>query len=77
MTPIVDGLEDEFSGQVKFVRYDLDDATQGKQAHLLGVNAHPAFMLIKANGDVKARFAGEIARAKLEAAVKQLLVTGD
>ena len=73
MSPIVDGLEDDFGDQVKFVRLDFDDAVQGKEARALGVNAHPAFMLIRANGDVQVRFAGEIARTKLAAAIKQLL----
>ena len=74
MSPIVDGLEDDFGNKVKFVRLDFDDPTQGKEARVLGVNAHPAFMLIKANGDVQERFAGEIARSKLTAAIKHLLV---
>jgi len=73
MSPIVDGLEDDFGNKVKFVRLDFDDPAQGKEARALGVNAHPAFMLIKPNGDVQERFAGEIARAKLTAAIKQLL----
>lgn len=73
MTPIVDGLEDQYGDRVKFVRLDFDDSAQGTQARQLGVDVHPAFMLIGSNGQVQARFAGEIARAKLEAAIKQLL----
>jgi thioredoxin-like negative regulator of GroEL len=73
MTPIVDGLEDRYGERLKFVRLDLDDTVQGQEARTLGVNAHPAFMLITGNGEVVARFAGEIARTKLEAAIMQLL----
>ena len=74
MTPIVDGLEDRYGDRVRFVRLDFDDAEQGREARQLGVNAHPAFMLIRSDGSVESRFAGEIARSKLEGAIQELLV---
>ena len=73
MAPIVDGLEDKYGERVKFMRLDFDDPEQNQQARKLGLFGHPAFALIKPNGEVMARFTGEIARAKLEAAIVELL----
>ncbi len=74
MEPIVDGLEQQYGERVKFVRLEFDDSVQGPQARKLGVFAHPAFVLIKANGEIAMRFTGEVARAKLEAAIQELLL---
>ncbi|MBI3732919.1 MAG: hypothetical protein HY259_05615 [Chloroflexi bacterium] len=73
MAPIVDGLEEKYAASVKFVRLEFDDPTQNKQARQLGVFGHPACVLVRADGTVAARFIGEVARAKLDAAIVALI----
>ena len=73
MVPIVDGLEEKYGERMKFVRLEFDEAEPGARARALGVRVHPAVVLLRANGEVAIRFAGETPRAKLESAIRVLL----
>ena len=69
----MDGLEEKYGAQVHFVRLDIDDATDGQLARKLGAFGHPICIIVNTQGQVVARFAGETARAKLIAALEEVL----
>ena len=52
MEPVVDGLEDDFSGRIEFRR--IDAGTQDGQAafRAYGLRGHPSYVLINLGGDV-------------------------
>jgi thioredoxin-like negative regulator of GroEL len=73
MEPIVNGLEEIYGEQVRFVRLDLDEDKQSALARKLGAFGHPVCLVVNARGQVVARFAGEVARAKLAAALDEVV----
>ncbi|MBK9052545.1 MAG: thioredoxin family protein [Chloroflexi bacterium] len=58
MEPIVDGLEQEFAGQIQVMRLDANDPTNSQLMEALELRGHPAFAVIDAEGQVTARFFG-------------------
>ncbi len=58
MEPIVDGLEQEFAGQIQVMRLDANDPTNNQLMEALELRGHPAFAVIDAEGQVTARFFG-------------------
>lgn len=58
MEPIVDGLEQEFAGQIQIMRLDANDPTNSQLMEILDLRGHPAFAVIDAQGQVTARFFG-------------------
>lgn len=58
MTPIVDGLEDEFVGAVSVVRLDADEPVNAQIQTRLGVRGHPSFAVLDSEGMVAQRFLG-------------------
>ena len=55
MSPIVDEIADEYGGEVKVLKVNVDDAPQA--AVRFGVSSIPNFTVVK-DGDVKAQLAG-------------------
>ena len=58
MVPIVDGLEEEFSGQVEVFRLDGEEPAEEQAAANLGLRGHPSFAILDADGQVSGRFFG-------------------
>lgn len=58
MTPIVDGLEAEFDGQVAVVRLNANEAANAQIQLAYGLRGHPTFAILDQNGTVVQRFTG-------------------
>jgi thioredoxin-like negative regulator of GroEL len=58
MEPIVDGLEQEFAGQIQIIRLDANDPANSQLMEMLELRGHPAFAIINKEGQVTARFFG-------------------
>ncbi len=69
MTPIVDGLEAEFKGQVAVIRLNAEDPAvlQLMMSHAL--SGHPAFVVVGGEGNVTQRLPGIQTRATLQDAM--------
>lgn len=52
MTPIVDGLEEEFSGQVSVRRLDAAQPENAELQSQYGLRGHPSFATLDASGRV-------------------------
>lgn len=73
MQPIVDGLEQEFSGQISIIRLDADDPANTQLMQDLGLRGHPSFALIDAQGQITARFFGPQSEDTLREAIENNL----
>lgn len=69
MMPIVDGLEQEFFGQVAVIRLDAALATNIDLQAQYGMRGHPTFVVLDNNGRVTARFVGPQTAETLRAAI--------
>lgn len=67
MTPIVNGLEEQYSDQVAFISYNARDAADGEAAFRdLNLPGHPSFVLFTAEGEETYRAQGIIDEAVLQ-----------
>lgn len=73
MTPIVDGLEEEFADRAAIVRLDASqvDVIELQQAY--GVQGHPSFVVLDQTDSVSARFFGPQSAEDLRAALTAVL----
>lgn len=67
MSPVVDQLADEVSGEATVVKANVDDLAA--QAVEYGVQAIPAFLVIR-NGEVVERLTGVVSKEKLLATMQ-------
>lgn len=58
MTPIVDGLEDEFSGQVAVIRLNAVGTEMAELMNSYGLRGHPSFVVLDKNNEVTQNFTG-------------------
>jgi hypothetical protein len=74
MMPIVNGLEEEFSGRVAVVQ--LDAALKGNAAlqSQWGLRGHPTFALLDSNGEVVQTLFGSYPESNLRRAMESVLV---
>jgi thioredoxin-like negative regulator of GroEL len=73
MEPIVNGLEQEFSGQLQVMRLDADDPVNEQLMQDLGLRGHPSFAVIDAQGNITARFFGPQSAETLREALQNVL----
>ncbi len=73
MRPIVDGLEEEYDGELQVVRLDFGDRANRKVLRALRVSAHPTTALIGRDGTVRATWVGERAAAEIRPLVQSEL----
>lgn len=73
MEPIVNGLSEEFDGQLNFYRLNAAEPAVVTLQGQYGVRGHPSIALIDMNGAVTDRFLGPQSEADLRAAVLALL----
>lgn len=73
MEPVVDGLEDEFGGQVEFRR--IDAATRDGQAafRAYGLRGHPSYVVVDPSGEVLWIGFGEQPAEALESQISLVL----
>ncbi len=67
MAPVVHGLEEKYSGRIKFVSLDINDPNTDKFQDKLRVSYQPEFYLLDADGNVLKKFVGYVPKDKLEA----------
>lgn len=70
LAPIVEALAKDYSGKLKVVKLDIDEAPAVASSH--GIMAVPTVILFK-GGAEKVKFTGFQPRPKLEAEIKRLL----
>ena len=69
--PIVDGLEEEFAGEVAVVRLDAASNSGAALQTYYGVRGHPSFAVLDADEDVLARFYGRQSVDTLRVAMEE------
>ena len=70
LAPIVDALAKDYSGKLKVVKLDIDEAPGVASSH--GIMAVPTVILFK-GGQEKAKFTGFKPRPALETEIKKIL----
>jgi len=70
LAPIVDALAKDYSGKLKVVKLDIDEAPAVASAH--GILAVPTIILFK-GGSEKSKLTGFKPRPSLESEIKKLL----
>lgn len=73
MTPIVDGLEEQYQGQIAFQRIDANRGDGPKIVREYNILGHPTILLIDQRGDEKNRLVGPQTAENLEILLEQLL----
>jgi len=73
MRPVVNGLEQRYGDRVTFVRLDFDSDQDEKVARAYQAHYHPAFVILKANGDLVHRFIGPQKESTLVEAIERSL----
>ena len=73
MAPIVNGLDEEFNGQLNVYRLNAAEPTVVSLQGQYGVRGHPSIALIDASGAVADRFLGPQSEADLRAAILALV----
>ena len=69
MTPIVDGLEEEFGGQVSIIRLDAAQPENAELQNQYGLRGHPSFATLDASGQIADLFFGPQEEALLRQAM--------
>ena len=70
--PIVNGLEEEFAGEIEVVRLDAAGSGGAALQSYYDVRGHPSFAVLDAEGDVLARFYGPQSAETLRNALEQV-----
>jgi thiol:disulfide interchange protein len=74
MMPIVNGLEDEFSDRVLFLRLNAADGADGETAFKrLSLPGHPSFVIFTPDGQEQERLFGVVDVAALRTAIESVL----
>ena len=73
MTPIVNGLETDFSGQLTVVRLNGNDPENLPVLETYGLRGHPAFAVLGSDGQATQLFFGPQSQETLHEAISQVL----
>jgi hypothetical protein len=65
MTPIVDGLSEEFEGRVSAIQLDAAQTTNARLQADYSLRGHPSFVVLDGDGRVTQRFFGPQTEALL------------
>ncbi len=77
MSPIVDGLESEFSGQAEVLQLDADETENAQLQQQYGMRGHPTFAVLDRNGRVVQTFIGPQAEEVLREALTAVITSTD
>ena len=77
MTPIVDGLESDFSGQARVLQLNADEAENVQLQQQYGLRGHPTFALLDWNGRVVQTFIGPQVEKVLHEALTAVIAATD
>ena len=75
MTPIVDGLESDFAGQVQVLQLDANETGNEQLQQQYGLRGHPTFAVLDQNGRVTQTFIGLQTEEVLHEAMTAVIVT--
>ncbi len=70
MTPIVNGLEEEFASQVEVVRLNAAEVENEELMQSYGLRGHPSFAVLDENGRVSQTYFGPQEEETLRTAIK-------
>jgi thioredoxin-like negative regulator of GroEL len=76
MMPIVDGLEEEFGGEIDIVRLDATDGDNAALQEQYGLRGHPSFVVLDESGAVVERYFGPQDEQTLRAALEEVQGAG-
>lgn len=74
MFPIVDGLENEFSGQVSVTRLNAAETDVTQLMNDYGVRGHPSFVVLDDNNDAIQQLIGSQSEDILRAAMTAVAI---
>ena len=77
MTPIVDGLESDFSGQARVLQLNANETENVRLQQQYGLRGHPTFALLDRNGRVVQTFIGPQAEEVLREAITAVIAAAD
>ncbi len=77
MTPIVDGLASDFSGQVRVLQLNADETENIQLQQQYGLRGHPTFAVLDRNGRVVQTFIGPQAEEVLREAITAVIIATD
>ena len=75
MTPIVDGLESEFAGQVSVLQLNANEVENAQLQQQYGMRGHPTFAVLGRNGRVAQTFIGPQTEEVLQEAIKAVIAS--
>ncbi|MBA3947431.1 MAG: hypothetical protein H0X37_23095 [Herpetosiphonaceae bacterium] len=75
MRPIVNGLEQRYSGRLQVIKVNFTDPRMGSVVEEYGATVHPALVFLRANGHMDDIILGEADEAHIVKAVNHLLAT--
>jgi thioredoxin-like negative regulator of GroEL len=73
MMPIVDGLSEEFEGQVSVVQLNAAQEANARMQNQWGLRGHPSFAVLDANGSIVQQFFGPQPAATLREAMESII----
>jgi thioredoxin-like negative regulator of GroEL len=73
MMPIVNGLEEEFAGEINIARLNVGDGDHAALQTQYGLRGHPSFVVLDDGGAIAERFFGPQSAETLRAAMEQVL----
>ena len=73
MTPIVDGLESDFSGQARVLQLNANETENVQLQQQYGLRGHPTFAVIDRNGRVVQTFIGPQTKEVLYEAITTVI----
>lgn len=77
MTPIVNGLENEFADRIFFLRLNAADSADGESTfNRLSLPGHPSFVIFTPDSQEQERLFGVVDEAALRTAIKSVLDDG-
>ncbi len=72
MQPVVDGLKQQYSSQIRFAELDFEDKKNAGLAQQLRVFGHPTFVLLDGQGKIVQRWIGVTPRETIDQNLKRL-----
>lgn len=73
MMPIVNGLEEEFAGQIEVVRLNAAEKENEELMQSYGLRGHPSFVVLDENGRISQTYFGPQEAETLRTAVQNTL----
>ncbi len=73
MTPIVNGLEAEFSGEINVLRLNAAEPDNDQLMREYGLRGHPSFVVLDDTGRVAQTFFGPQTAAQFRTAIQDVL----